>query len=253
MTTQWWEFLYDEYLAEVLLVRSDQDELDRTVRFLVETLKLSGDDRVFDQCCGIGSLSIPLARAGLSVVGVDQAEIYIARARTAVDPALVTAEFVVGDAFEYVPNTLCDAAFNWWTSFGYADTDANNIRMLCRAYESLRPGGRFALDFLNLPGVLRKFQPHVVTRRNTPMGEIVLVRETQISPDDGFMKKTWTYFMPDGKRKESASRLRLYMPHQIAAMLRTAGFSEIELLGGISGEPLGLDSSRCIAIATREA
>jgi SAM-dependent methyltransferase len=253
MTCNWWEALYDECLADVLLVRGDQVQLDRTVRFLVEKLNIRGDDRVFDQCCGVGSLSMPLARSGLSVVGVDQAESYIQRARKAAKDANVAAEFFVGDAFDFVPESPCDAVFNWWTSFGYAEDDESNQRMLHRAFEALKPGGRFLLDFMNLPGVLRGFQPHVVTRRTTPDGEVVLIRDTELDLASGFMRKEWTYFLPSGERKSTTSRLRLYMPNQIAELLLAAGFVNVELFGSVAGETLGPDSPRCIALATKEA
>ena len=251
MTVQWWSTLYDDYLADVLLVRTDSDEVDRTVRFLIEKLRIRDTHRVFDQCCGVGRLSIPLARSGAVVVGVDQAERYIQRARSAAG-AGNSAEFFVGDAFEFVPQVPCDAAFNWWTSFGYAESDDANRRMLRCACDALKPGGRFMLDFLNLPGVLRGFQPHVVTRRATSRGEIVLIRDTKLSLADGFMEKTWTYFLPDGHRTERFSRLRLYMPHQISEMLLSCGFIDVSLFGSIADEPLTPDSPRCIALATKE-
>ena len=58
----WWQALYDELLAEVLLVRSEDAEQEATLAYLTEALDLAPGRRVFDQCCGIGSLALPLAR-----------------------------------------------------------------------------------------------------------------------------------------------------------------------------------------------
>ncbi|MCA9616611.1 MAG: hypothetical protein KC586_27825, partial [Myxococcales bacterium] len=73
----WWEALYDEHLATVLLERDE--EPTETLDFLERTLRLRKGDRVFDQCCGIGSLAVPLAERGFSVVGCDLGEGYAAR------------------------------------------------------------------------------------------------------------------------------------------------------------------------------
>lgn len=246
----WWEGLYDELLADVLLEREDDA---REVGFLMAHLDLEAGARVFDQCCGVGSLAIPLAARGCDVVGVDQAAAYVERGRARAREAGLEVALHAGDARAFVTDPPCDAAFNWWTSFGYSADDADNARMLERAFESLRPGGRFALDTMNLPGVLRGFQPGVVTRRDTPRGEVTLVRETRLDLGAGMMRKTWTYFLPDGERVRHESAVRLLMPHTIAELLREAGFEEVTLLGSTDGEPLGVDSPRCIALARRPA
>jgi SAM-dependent methyltransferase len=239
----WWEPLYDDLLAELLLERAD---VDPTLDFLWSALDLTRGARVLDQCCGIGSVAIPLAARGARVVGVDQSARYVERARSDASRAGVEVELAAADARTYLPPARVDAAFNWWTSFGYAD-DESNARMLERAWAALVPGGAFALDFMNVAGVLRGFQRSVVDRKHG----IVLVRETEVALDAGVMKKRWTYFLEDGRRVEKESAVRLYMPHDLAAMLRAAGFADVVLYGDVNREPLRLDSPRCIAVARR--
>ena len=251
MSCGWWEPLYDDVLADVLLARTDPAELAATVAFLVELLHLEPGDRVFDQCCGIGSTSLPLARRGLAVIAFDQAPGYVERARRDAEAAGLELELRVADAFEHVVRPACRAGFNWWTSFGYADDDARNAAMLRRAFESLEPGGRFALDFMNVPGVLRAFERHTVTRRDTVAGEVVLLRESAIDASAGALGKRWTWFLPDGRRVERTSRVRLYLPNTLVEMLRACGFADVELFGSVDTEPLDLDSPRCICVARR--
>ncbi|HRI09354.1 MAG TPA: methyltransferase domain-containing protein [Nannocystaceae bacterium] len=245
----WWHDLYDDLLADVLLVRGDADEVEATLDFLARSLELRPGARVFDQCCGIGSLALPLAARGYEVVGVDLIPGYIERARACADGQGLSATFVAADAFTFVPDAPCDGAFNWWTGFGYADADADNLEMLVRVREALRPGARFVLDTMNAPGLLRDFQPHVVRRRQTPRGEVILVRESALDLRAGAITKTWTYFLPDGRRVSHPSRVRLYMPHELVRLFSAAGFVEVELLGDVDGRPLALSSPRCIVRA----
>jgi 2-polyprenyl-3-methyl-5-hydroxy-6-metoxy-1,4-benzoquinol methylase len=236
----------------MLLVRDDANEVERTLHFLQEKLLLTSGTRVYDQCCGIGSLSIPLASLGHQVVGVDQCARYIERAEQA-KPEAIQLQFTAADACEFVCEEPCDAVFNWWTSFGYAPTDQQNLQMLRRAYESLKPGGRFALDYLNVPGILRNFQRHVVTRRSCELGDVVLIRESEIDLSRGTMEKIWSYQLPDGTHVNRSSSVRLYMPHEICEMFSEVGFEKVELYGNIAGEALLLDSQRCIAIGQKGA
>jgi SAM-dependent methyltransferase len=242
--------LYDDIVAELLLERKNPRELDSTIRFLVEQLDLRPGCRVFDQCCGIGSLSLPLARAGCAVVGVDQCERYIERAREAHRPGDAPCEFHAADAFTFAAPGPCDAGFNWATSFGNAD-DERNLEMLRRAFETLRPGGRFALDYQHVPRVLRQFQQCLVRRLAGEQGETVVLRESRADLAAGVLRQRWTFVLLDGSRCERHSAVRLYMPHELAALLRAAGFAQISFHGGLDGETLDLDSPRCILTATR--
>jgi SAM-dependent methyltransferase len=245
--TDWWSELYDDLLADVLLDGTTDAEVDATVLFLARELALSPGDRVFDQCCGTGRLAIPLARWGAEVVGVEQAARYVERARERARAAGVAPAFTVGDAFEHVPDRPCAAAINWWTSFGYLPDDDANARMLRRAFEALAPGGRFALDMPNVPGLLAAFRPHEITRR----GETIMLRESRLDLARGLLHKRWTFLAPDGRRIERPSTIRLYTPDRLVALLEAAGFTGARVLGGVDGRPIALDSPRCIVIARR--
>ncbi len=243
----WWSDLYDDHLADVLLEGTSPGAIEATVQFLVERLRLHPGDRVFDQCAGIGRLAVPLAQWGAQVVGVEQAARYVERGRRAARDAGAHVDLVVGDAFAYVPDQPCAGGFNWWTSFGYLPDDESNARMLRRAFEALSPGGRFALDFLNVPGICAHFRPHEIDRRDG----IVMLRESRLDLAGGILHKRWTFVTPDGRRIERPSSVRLYTPDRLAALFESVGFVEIEVLGGIDGQTISLSSPRCIVVGAR--
>ena len=226
-------------------------EVEATLDFLTDKLELRPGSTVFDQCSGTGSLALPLAARGHRVIGVEQSQAYVARAQQQAATRGLACRFVAGDAFEVGPGEPCDAVFNWWTSFGYALDDRKNGEMLSRAFEALVPGGIFLLDTLNLPGVLRGFRLHEVTRRATARGEVVLVRESRVDAAAGALRKRWTYFLPDGRRVEHDSAVRLYLPHTLADLCKAAGLTDVVLYGSTMGDPLGIDSPRCILRARR--
>jgi SAM-dependent methyltransferase len=249
-TSDWWESFYDETLAELFLVR-EPEELQATLGFLCDWLGLDPGALVYDQCCGIGSLSIPLAERGMNVVGLDLCEVYIRRARATAASLGVCCAFHRGDAFDFVPTHPCDAVFNWYTSFGYAAEDERNRLMLQRAFDALRPGGRFALDFPNMAQLVREFQPCTLRRRDVGGREVLLLREGQLNLEGGFLEQVWTCLLHDGRRPSGRSRVRLYLPHQLADLLRQCGFCDVHFAGGVHGEALSQTSPRCICLARR--
>jgi SAM-dependent methyltransferase len=248
----WWESLYDELLAEVFLASADPAEVDATATFLIDQLTLSPGNLVFDQCCGIGTVALALARRGLSVVGVDQSQPYIRRAADeAQRRGLAGCAFHHGDARHFVPGRPCAAALNWGSGFGNALEDAANLCMLARAFEALVPGGRFALDYQNVPFLLRHFQRSLVRRHPLHEGEVVLLRESTLDLPGGVLHQRWTWLLPDGRRREGHSAVRLYLPHELARLLAQSGFVQPAFFGGLRGEPLGPDSPRCIVVTRR--
>jgi SAM-dependent methyltransferase len=246
----WWQSLYDDIVAELILVRKDPDELRATVAFLREQLHLGPGTRAFDQCCGIGSLALPLAREGIHVLGVDQSSAYIDRARAAALAEGLPCDFHAADAIAFVADQRCDAAFNWATGFGNADDEGNRKMVRC-ALETLAPGGRFALDYQHIPRVLRDFKECMVQRHRDERGEVVLLRESTVDLAGGSLRANWTFLFPDGRRVVRHSAVRLYLPHVLAEMLRACGFVDVAFHGGVRGEPLTLDSPRCILVARR--
>jgi SAM-dependent methyltransferase len=248
--TPWWHTFFDRTYADFGLADTDPQRIGAAVDFLCKVLELQPGMYLFDQCCGIGRLSLPLARRGVHVIGVDLIEAYIEHARG--EAGGLPAEFHCADAFEFVPDRACDAAINWFTSFGYHEDDQVNVRMFERAFASLKPGARFAAEYQNLPGLCRRFRDRYWQGTDPADPDSVIVVE-QPTPDfaRGMIDSVWTFIHPDGRRDQRRVSTRMYMPHEIVGLLRHSGFGEIELYGSVEGEPLGLDSPRCIAVARR--
>ena len=247
----WWMKLYDELLAELLLVRRDPGHTRATIDFLERVLGLTGRARVFDQCCGIGSLAVPLGLRGYDVVGVDLIEAYIQRASAKADAARVELDLHVADAARFVPLEPVHGAFNWATSFGYFPSDQENLGMLESAFRALEPGGLYALDFMNVPQVLADFLPVMVTRRDTTYGEVVLTRDSVVGAKGRWLFKTWSYRLPDGREQVQRSRVRLYKPDAVARLMGAAGFVHVATYGDVDGQPITDASPRCITVGRR--
>lgn len=245
----WWKSIYDDLVAEILLANRPAADIAAITSFLIRQLHLPANAIVFDQCCGIGTLSIALARQGFRVVGNDQSAAYIARAQR--DAVAVPCTFFAADGTTFLPPQRCHAAFNWGTSFGNHLDDELNQQMLKRAFEALRPDGWFVLDYQHIPRVLRNFQQTLTYRHSTPEGEVLLLRESDVDWAAGALRQRWTFIRPDGRREERSSAVRLYWPHDMGRMLQACGFVDVIYLGDLQGGPLTLNSPRCMLAARR--
>lgn len=244
MAQDWWIPFYDDGGPYAGTDGRTPEEIQEIVAFLRQALALQPGDRVFDQCCGEGALSLPLARDHFQVLGVDGSASAIQRANA----AGTGARYEVGDAFAYVATPACDAGFCWGTAFGNAGEDGRNLEMLRRARESLKPKARFVLDYPNFAGVLAHFQPTM----SRTVGDVVVVRESRLDLEQGVLRQQWTTSLPDGTRRQAETAVRMYLPDQLGRMLRQAGFRPLAFHGGPKGEPLTRHTLRCQVVAERE-
>lgn len=242
----WIESFHDELLMHTLLVRTDSSELEKDLCFLTQTLNIRPGSLVLDQCCGIGSIAVPLSKQGIQVVGVDITPSYIERAKSI--PS--TCQFHCEDArtFQY---PSCDGVFNWWTGFGYFLDDTENKKLIEQAFASLRSGGTYILDVPNLSGILRHFRPKMHNTYETEIGTITLERTTIMDLYRSRMEKEWIYRKDGVICAQHHSSVRMYGSHELVSMLKNVGFSDITLLGNREGAPLSLDHLRCICIGRK--
>lgn len=249
----WWNDFFDDIFAEVVLDRPDPSERAQTLAFLVQCLKLPDGGRLFDQCCGTGSVSHIFAGAGYHAHGVDIIPSYIARAKDIAQKSGLAAQcdFTCADGRDFVPAQTCDAAINWYTSFGYSPDDSDNMRMLHCAARAVKSGGFFALDLTNMAASLRQADKESVYTRDTSIGKVTVTRRYWFDVANGMRGSHWHYILPDGTVKEKSGQGRLYAPREISAMLGAAGFENTVFFGDMDGSALGLDSPRCICVAQR--
>jgi len=246
----WCADFFDNSFAEQYLERPYDDEMKKTVKFLQEKLHLQDNDIIFDQCCGIGSVSLALAKNNYQTIAVDLIDSYIKRAK---GKATKLSKFYADDAYKFTTNTLCDAAVNWWTSFGYDQDDSQNIKMLERIYESLKPGKYFALDYMNSYKDLSYFKGKETTTIKSIRNGYETEWNSKLNQEKSMLIRTWIYTDESGNKvKKQGGGARLFTPEDFERMLSKCGFINIKFYGSVMGESFNKESPRCIAVAQKE-
>jgi SAM-dependent methyltransferase len=216
----------------------EQERSAREARFAAEALQLTPGERVLDLCCGTGRHLREL-RANARAVGVDlNREVLRGLPAACADMrALPLREGSV------------DAAVSLFSSFGYLESDEEDLQVLREVARVLRRGGRLLLDLLNREHALSGFVESV--QRLEPDGSLV-VEQRSFDALRGRLTTSFVLVTPDGRRKDSVGhRLRLYTLTELCRMLDAAGLALQRVYGGVSGEPYTLDSVRMMAVISR--
>jgi len=241
----WCHEFFDDTFSELVLDRWDDADTQRTLAYLERTLGVARGGAILEQGAGNGRLAIPLARRGFRTIGVELSERYVEIARARIGAAPCT--MVAADAARWLPETPASGVFNWATSFGFDDDGVTSRAMIARAFESLVPGGRYVLDYANVPRLLREHRDRLERR----FGDVLVVRDSRLELARGTLEQTWTYVLADGSRRVRHGRTRLWMPHELREAFVSAGFRELTLEGDASGAPYDAASERCVVIGRR--
>lgn len=152
MNTVFGESYADAY--DAIYAEKDYDHECDVIERLFATHAASPVRSVLDVGCGTGNHSLPLARRGYSVVGVDLSQEMLARARTKLGDADVT--FLQGDARTLDLGRTFDAVLLLFAVLGYQTANEDVLAALRAARRHLSPGGLLVLDVWYGPAVLRQ-------------------------------------------------------------------------------------------------
>lgn len=245
---EWWEEFFRGPWGELQARGYPLERTRAEADFLVSTLGLVAGHSVLDLACGIGRHSIELAGRGIGVTGLDFNESAIDLAREAAAAAGVAPRFVVADMRDLNEQEAFDAAYCFWTSFGYFEDEADDLVVACRIAQALRPGGRFLVDVQ----VTESFLPKIRLRRWEWLDESregLLLEEARWNPAAARVEAEWI-FVENGTVRRSRSSIRGYSYRELCELLREAGFRKFEGFDTVTGKPFELGANRLSLVAT---
>jgi len=161
--TDWFEGWFDSPWYHLLYQHRDELEAEAFVAALMEKLMIPVPSDVLDLACGKGRHARYIHSLGHRVTGADLSENSIRAAREFEKEGL---KFRTGDMREPQGNNEFDLVLNLFTSFGYFETEEDNLRVLSSIRQSLKPGGLLLLDFMNTEKVIRELIPENQVQRN---------------------------------------------------------------------------------------
>lgn len=242
--SDWFDGYFEEEWLDEIALHIPEERTRREAEFVIEKLELEPDARVLDVACGHGRHSLELARRGFHVTGIDLSPRSIALARETAASEGLDVTFVERDARELGFVGEFDAAINLFTSaIGYFDEEAENQRFVDGVARALRSGGSFLVDTINLLSLAGGFR--ALEWAEYESGTIMVERRA-FDFERGRTRADWTFVRPDGSRRTLTHSLRIYAPHELIAMLRSAGLDVVGSWGSFDGDELAFDARRLI-------
>ena len=240
--TEWFASWFDSPYYPMLYRHRNESEAAELLTNLHQLLSLPKQACVLDLCCGQGRHSRTLHSLGYSVVGIDLSPAAIEHARNLASEGQ---RFEVQDMRLFSLPEKFDAVFNLFTSFGYFNSNEENIRVLNRIAGHLKPNGTLVIDYLNAQPLLS----HEDQEASLTVDHVLFKTFKCIEGNSIVKQITVT----DGEHVQRFSeRVQLLTLDQFSAMLQAAGFEITHVFGDYRLTPYQPEQSpRCLIIASK--
>ena len=230
---QWYETLFENYGQKYDSESFTQGTIGEC-DFIEQEIGYNKSIKILDIGCGTGRHTIELSKRGYNVKGIDLSDSQLARAKEKADKQGLKIDFLKYDArnlmFENefdLSIMLCEGAFP------LMETDEMNYEILKNATKSLKEHGKLIFTTLNglfpLYHSVEEFCASATNSGNATYRsntfDLMTFRDHNITEivDD------------DGNKKKLESNERYYVPSEITWLLKTLGYTKIDIFGAKLG------------------
>lgn len=236
----WTENFFNKLYWELFMKRTPE-KVKQEVSLIKEVLGYNPHS-VLDVCCGVGDILQELASDGkVKTMGIEWSDDYVNNR--------YISTVVNGDACEKNTDEKFDLVLNWFSSFAYFD-DENNKKMLQHCFNATQ--NIFIMEYFNSFNIMLNFKENLSYEKL--LNEVLwkIDRSTNLNPETREMEQRWV-FTNGVETYEHNTKTKLYFPDEIVKMLKSAGFSKVEVFshGGEDVNLLKLNNPRLIFKAYR--
>lgn len=219
---EWFKDWFNSSYYHLLYQNRDEQEAENFIDRLLLELKPVSNSTVLDLACGKGRYSRYLAQKGYHVTGLDISEESISFAQLFENQHLAFYQHDMRQPFRI---NYFDYIFNFFTSFGYFETEKDHLQTVVNIAKGLRPEGKFILDFFNAKKVIQNLKHE----EEKQVGEVIF-RILRNVDSEGYILKN-IQFDDNGKHFEFTERVRAYTLEDFRELFEKAGLKIAKTFG----------------------
>ena len=219
-TKDWFSAWFDTSYYHILYKDRNDTDAQLFMKHIIAHLQLPKGAHIADLPCGKGRHAIYLNSLGYTVTGGDLSKNSIDFAKAFENDTL---NFEVWDMRSPLENTY-DAVFNLFTSFGYFESDADDIAVLKGMKKGLKENGHLVVDFLNVT----KIKNYLVKEERKTIDGITFYIKREIK--NGFILKHIS-FHAEGKPHNYTERVKFLDLEKMTSYFERVGLKIVNIFG----------------------
>lgn len=209
---------------------------------------------ILELACGTGRLSIPLAREGFDVTGLDISKPMLHYARK--KAAGLDISWVEADCRDFKMDREFAFIFLGYNSLSHLHDLDSLERCFSRVREHLRDDGHFAIDVFNPNLTLLSRDPDkrfLVNTYEDPLGRGMVSKweSNEYDAKEQVNHIRWYYELGNEEFIEKLD-MRIFFPQELDALLKYNGFTIEEKYGDFEGSTFNKDSLKQIVVCRKK-
>lgn len=251
----WWRRIFNSmYLKTDADVVDDKQITKNEVDVFASILDLNRDAAILDLACGQGRHSIEMASRGFTnITGLDRSHYLIRKAKSAMTLEGVKISFKEGDArkLPFAPDTF-DVVMILGNSFGYFESNEDDLMVLREVFRVLKPGGTFLIDVADGSYLRTHFQPRSWEWIDK---KYFVCRERSLAKDnERLISREIISHVDRGTLVDQFYAERLYSTEMLTGIFNRSGYSDIRFhdaleVNSLRNQDLGMMERRIILTA----
>lgn len=222
------------------------------LQFYKRWLPQNKDARILELCCGTGRLTLPIAKDGYTISGVDYTASMLDQAKIKASEAGLEIRFMEADIRTLNLQEKYDFIFIPFNSIHHMYTNADLFKALHVVKNHLNEGGLFLLDCFN-PNIRyivegEKEQQEIASY-TTDDGRAVLIKQTMRYENKTQINRIeWHYFIDGVFNSIQNLDMRMFFPQELDAYLEWNGFTIMHKYGGFEEEAFQDNSEKQVFV-----
>ncbi len=224
--------------------------------FWLDIISAFGDP-VLELGCGTGKVTIPIAEAGYSIMGIDLSEAMLQHARQKTQHHEFPISFKLGDMTSFEEDQKFKVIILPSNNLAHLMDYREAKNCFLRVSDHLDEDGVFVIDaFVPSIAILNKSSEEIetISEYDDPEGNgRIEITGTAIYESDTQIRRITTQRKSaDGTLSKGHLNMRMYFPQELEALLDSCGFSVVEKYGNYQKDDFSAQSNKQIIVAKKK-
>lgn len=222
------------------------------LQFYKKWLPKNKDAKILELCCGTGRLTLPIAKDGYKICGVDYTPSMLEQAKTKATEAGLEIDFIEADIRDLNLPDKFDLIFIPFNSIHHLYGNKDLFKAFDVVKNHLKDGGLFLLDCFN-PNIQYivegEKEQQDIAAYTTNDGREVLIKQTMRYENTTQINRIeWHYFINGEFHSIQNLDMRLFFPQELDSYIERAGFNLIHKFGSFEEEEFNDKSEKQIYV-----
>ena len=242
------------YLEEMMLMDSEASTVAISIIKYLKNKRYKVEN-ILDIPCGLGRLSVEMAKFGYNVTGIDISEQFLSIAKLRSSDSDIKGKLYFAKADMYnddlkeIIGKSPDLILNWWTSIGYKN-QSDDVKFFRKLHDLSHNGTIFMLETWHRNYILS--HPISKTWKQLKSGFVLI--EYNISSFNTVVESKRKYYKSSNDvfkyEGEFTTRVLLYDLSDLARMLIDAGWEIVDIMNSIEHpEPFNPNSNGLVIVS----